>query len=157
MKITNEMLNAFNNYNHTRLYEKLADIRDNFDDYFDEGEAFPILSEVFDNSLSIIKGCDDNSLASWTIEPFSNGTVMLVSKNKDSVINIGVNKYSCSMVIDGTSVNKNPTKLDISEVVSLILKYYICNTYKINVVRIAPKSKSQPIYDFNISSRYATI
>lgn len=157
MKFTPDMLSAFSHYNHTRLEDKLADIRDNFDDYFDDGEASPLLPEVFENVLSVFRLCDDNSLASWNVEPFSNGTIMLVSKNKDSVINIGVNKYSCSMEIDGYSVDRNPVEINIQDIVSLILRYYICNTYDIKVVKVKPETKSQPIYEFNVSARYATV
>ncbi len=159
MNITDDMLKAFSHYNHNRLNEKLADIHDNFEDYFDEGEASPILPEVFNNTFLVLNLCDDNSLASWTVEPFSNGTIMLVSKNKDSVINIGVSKYSCSMEIDGNSINRNATLFNEQEVASLILRYYIWGNYKIEIVKkpTTAKTKSNSVYEFNVSSKYATV
>ncbi len=125
----------YNKFNHNRLFEKLVDIRDNFDDYFDEDDnASPIDNTVFKNTNSILNLCEDSCLSYWSIEPFTNGTILLVSKNNDSVINIGISKYSCNMVINGKTVKKNPVPFNAENISELILQYYIHNTFKVKVL-----------------------
>jgi len=161
MKFSDEMIKEFAHYNHWRLNAKLADIKENFEDYFDEEDgASPVSAKTIDNVVELLALCDDNCLSSWNIEPYTNGTIMLVSKNNDSVINIGVSKYSCNMMINGAKIKQNPTDFLSQDVASLIMKYYIFNNYTFEIAVPEKKSKAYVPnieFDFNISSRYAFV
>ncbi len=113
------------NTNMLRLINQLNDCKYHLEEYFDEEEkAMPISDTTYNNVLSVLTQCNDFSLNDWTIEPDTNGTVLLVSDNGDSVINIGESKYSFSMTLNAKETKQNAQNFDAKGIVELLNRYH---------------------------------
>ena len=106
---------------YTKLLEKLSDYQEYEYDWDGDG-ALPLNSQTVKNFKAVLKQCDDDNLANWSIFPSANGTLLFQYNNKKSGINIGKSDFSYYEIADGNVKGENSLPFSPEKVVECMKK-----------------------------------
>lgn len=106
---------------YTKLLEKLSDYQEYEYDWDGDG-ALPLNAQAVKNFKAILKQCDDDSLANWSIFPSANGTLLFQYNKKKSGINIGKGDFSYYEIADGNVKGENSLPFSPEKVVECMKK-----------------------------------
>lgn len=107
---------------YSRLIKQLSDYQEYEYDWDGDG-ASPLEKESVKNVKKVLEEADDDLLKGWRIEPEVNGTILFISPNNDSTINLG-NKAFTYYIKKGKNIEgENSVRFAVNKVVGVLKQY----------------------------------
>ncbi len=104
------------------LLNKLSDLQE-YEQGWDGENAVPLEKKTVKNFKSVLRSASDNLLNGWTIEPKINGTLLMVSDDRNAVINIANDTISYYMNKNGQNIGCDPIPFSVDKTIKILTKW----------------------------------